>query len=270
MIFGKKDGAAAKKPELPIGVPSAGPGSSSSSSFLTGPSSSTADASALRELNELREEKEASNDLLVRSAAMMEATLFPMKFAGGRPPAAQTKDAHNKTFTDLFAYLNQTDGWSSKEAQPNVLRSCLQDISLEYCQRYTAIMTEEFLAEHPNVMADKNNEALIQQLSDRLQEQEPFCMMVDACIVNGFAHAKCRPSSCPFGDPTACRFLTSCFYESMQQQYAAALGVSLPNATLAGAASPPGTESSGAERMDEPSGQATSQGKKKSGWGFGG
>jgi hypothetical protein len=261
MFGGNKGGAATeKKPELPVGVPatSATPAPSSSASAAY-------NVAASKELEKLQEEKTAMNDLLVRSAAMMEAVLFPMTYAA--PPSTRMQDPQ-KNYTDLFAYLNQTDGWASPTARPKVLRSCLQDVALEYCQRFTTIMTEEFLAAHPDVMADKDNEDLISQLTDRLQEQEPYCMLVDACIINGFVHAKCRPATCPFADPTACRFLTSCFYESMQQQYAKALGISLPNATAATSASA-GNAASDAlgDNKDETS--HTAAGKKKSAWGFG-
>lgn len=268
-IFGgSSKGAAKAKPELPVGVPAAATTATAFSNVAGGSaaasSSSYATAAASQELDKLKEEKAEMNDLLVRSAAMMEAVLFPMTYAG--PPSSRMEDPH-KNYTDLFAYLNQTDGWSSVTARPKVLRSCLQDVALEYCQRFTTIMTEEFLAAHPDVVADKDNEDLISKLTDRLQEQEPYCMLVDACIINGFVHAKCRPAACPFSDPTACRFLTSCFYESMQQQYATALGVSLPNATAATTATASGASDALDDHNDESS--QASAGKKKSGWGIG-
>jgi hypothetical protein len=258
-VFGGRGNAKKNtpKPELPVGMPTTDAAASSSAS------SPVAAAAALQELDKLRQESRAGDDLLVRSAAMLEAALFPMRVAG--PARSQMHDAYNRTFTDLFAFLNQTEGWSSTAPKSKVLRSCLQDLSLEYCQRYTTIMTEEFLAEYPGVVADKSNQDLVSRLSDRLEEQEPYCMLVDACVINGFVHAKCRPSGCPFSDPTACRFLTSCFYESMQKQYAKALGVELPPANATVATSPTGDA-----RTDQGNAQHASKGKKKSGWGVGG
>ena len=264
--------AGGTKPALPVGIPSsvgpvgtaaaAGGGkfreSGQSSSSDEEAATAAAAVKALEQVRKLQDDAKISNDLLARSAAMMEAVLFPMTYPG--PVSTRMRDAH-KNYTDLFAYLNQTDGWTTldaaagaaaaasqqrqqqqynpaTEARHQVLRACLQDVALEYCQRFSAIATDEYLSEHPEALSNVSatTDDLIALIADHLQHQEPYCAIVETCVIHDFIPDQCRPSICPFADPAACRFITSCFYESMQQQYARALGITLPNGTAAAAA----------------------------------
>ena len=64
------------------------------------------------------------------------------------------------------------------------------------------------------------------ELRQHLNETEPFCQGMDECALADFTLPQCQPKRCPFVDQTACRYLTACLTETLQQEYADALELS--------------------------------------------
>lgn len=235
-----------KKPELPVGLPSSSSSSSSSSSM---------DDSQLKKL---KDEKTEMHELAIRGSVMVESLLFPTTTTNAQYASSTLMSSDGKNFTDAFRFLNASDGWTSTATGALILRTCVQDVSLDYCQRYTTLITEELFAEAPASSTNWTKMSIL--LEERLQRQEPYCLLIENCVLSDFKAAPCRPASCPYQDPVACRYLTSCFYDSMQADYAKALGIDF-NATKMSKAAP---ESNKEET------KTTTQEKKGGGfWGLG-
>ena len=72
---------------------------------------------------------------------------------------------------------------------------------------------------------------LEQELKIMIEASEPFCDSIEACIIDGFTSASCRSPTCPFVNPAACGYMSACFDESIQRDYAKAMGLELPPKT---------------------------------------
>lgn len=133
---------------------------------------------------------------------------------------------------DMFTVLHQEKAWEkSDRVMADVLRNCVAELSLDYCQR-----TSQKAAN--NLVDDLTNQGmsveemlalpdLEQQILDRVAQAEPYCVLLDACIVSNFTGTECQPQTCPFQNPAACAYLTSCLDPTLQEEYADALGLSL-------------------------------------------
>ena len=211
MLFGKKPSAADKA--LPVGIPM-NTGSS------PGAAGSTATASQLKLL---QEEHEELRNLVVRSSVIVETLLFPVTATN----ATTTSIRHDngKNYTDLFRYMNETQAWQSENASDQILQSCVMEVSLDYCVRLQDSLAKDWLSQFSSIQ-DITEQAwkLYQpQLQANIAQQEPFCSIVEDCVVTNFVGATCRPPSCPFEDSTACRYLTACLTDELQLEYAVAM-----------------------------------------------
>ena len=216
---------------LPVGVPASAGGTTSTtttSSLSSGSSGSMAQQTAA--LKEAKAELKQYEELIMRSSILLDATLFPV--------AEETSGS-----TDLFTYLYDHQGWDATDASSQVMRTCAMEIALDYCTRLTTHQTTALIAAKTGVNAEAGAgdtlETLEAELKTMIATAEPFCDSLEACIVDGFSTPVCRPVSCPFQKEAACHYLSSCFDTSIQQDYATAMGLTLPTATT-------GTASTGA------------------------
>ena len=93
-----------------------------------------------------------------------------------------------------------------------------------------------------------------QELKRKLITAEPYCGLFDECYASDFSAEECRPAACPFSQ-SACSYLTACFDEAVQKEYAVALGL-----IKEGEEFPP--------TKKEPEAAEVATGKEKGGWGF--
>jgi hypothetical protein len=117
--------------------------------------------------------------------------------------------------------------------------------------------TDEFLKQYeklPKAEQEKADlSALAKRLEDDIKRREPYCVILEGCVLGEFKSPECRPPMCPFQDRAACRYLTSCLFKSMKDDYAKAMGVTRE-------------EQAKAPKKDEPA--AAKAEKKKGFWGF--
>lgn len=228
-LFGKKEIKA-----LPIGVPST----------ATGAAVQNATNDAL--ISKLTDEKQKMKDVALRSSSMIEALLFPAhtKFT------ATTSDLH-RNFTDVFALLESKNGWSSSDKESTVLRTCAADVALDYCSRFAELTALGYF--HGDVVP--STEQVVQVLKDG----EPYCLLIESCIREEFKSDDCRPSTCPFHDMVACRYLTSCLFPTLERDYAKALGYNETSESTTATSDQTSAKDASTESAGE---------KKKKGWGF--
>jgi len=216
MLFGKKKSAAEKT--LPIGIPIAG--SSGTSTILAA------------QLKQLHDDQEKLENVAVRSSVIVDTLLFPAK---AKDSNETTLIMHNdgKNYTDVFAYMNQNQVWKSETASHKVLRTCVMEVALDYCGRLQNNLAEDWLGQFSNIqdITEQAWNSYQPQLQASIAQQEPFCVIVEDCVLSDFAAEQCRPSTCPFDDHTACRYLTSCFTEQLQHEYATAMNLDVSQPT---------------------------------------
>jgi hypothetical protein len=218
---------------LPVGLPSLGSSGSSG-----------AQVSALqKQVKELSTKSKDYAKLIVRSSSVVDALLFPV----GQPSQVvlpnQTNTAKGNTttttnnnasyafdtFTDVFAVLHQRNGWnlntSAVTSNPTtyVILSCALDVILDVCQRVNTHVTTDVAEHYPLEDVFRNFTKLDLMINAMVDQREPYCGILDDCLLKNFEPAKCRPPTCPFHDPAACRYLTACLTEPIQTEYALAL-----------------------------------------------
>lgn len=205
-----------KNAQLPIGVPSTGSSAGSSG----GTSTSTAGATSDESSAEVKKWKTAAEDMgkvASRAAIMIESLLF------------------GEDSTDMFTFLDQCKAWNnptSYKGLEDIYRACVMETSLDYCQRLSEPVgnkiVEQLLAanlsEQELQAASENMEALIME---ELKKKEPYCGILDECIVNNMKDAKCRPKTCPFNNERACQMLNSCQDPGIVKEYAEALNLDI-------------------------------------------
>ena len=112
-----------------------------------------------------------------------------------------------------------------------IVRSCVLEAVLDVCQRLQVHIAETWLSEQkPIPQVEYLTQEHLQQFEPethrRMQEQEPYCLHIDQCIMEQLEPVDvCLPTTCPFQDPYKCRYLTACFVDAVQQEYAQALDV---------------------------------------------
>ena len=65
------------------------------------------------------------------------------------------------------------------------------------------------------------------RLMDDVKTQEPYCGLIEICMVSDFEGEECQPEKCPFENGAACDYLESCFDPKIQNEYGVALGLIL-------------------------------------------
>ena len=65
-----------------------------------------------------------------------------------------------------------------------------------------------------------------------MEEDEPYCGIIENCIVSNFEEDECRPQMCPFVNDAACTYVTSCFDGPVQDEYGLALGLIVEGETV--------------------------------------
>ena len=240
-LFGKKDKDSVAEKNLPVGVPQA--------------------AAAERKVQGLQEEWDTMRDLAVRTSSFLDAVLFPVATTG-IDSSMTDANANGGTYADVFGQLTKSNGWHDKtNATAAVLRMCIMEAALDVCERLNLRVAENWLEEHPitNVATITDTELALfeNDTKSTIQQKEPFCMIAKDCVIKDFQPPECRPDKCPFSDPTACRYLTACLTSALQEEYAAAMGLTLPSST----------SGSGTLETPQPKGQ-TGKPKEKKGWGI--
>lgn len=178
--------------------------------------------SKLLEVKAKVEEEKAS---ATRTAEFLDATLFPLLM----PDSPQMSD-NGKNYTDIFAFLRNLKAWDSETPVEAVLRTCVAEVSLDYCTRCSNKFTEDWAAQLPasHDITDQDVAQFREDLEVYFNTSEPFCGTMDDCIAANFTKTSCRPAKCPFSDTTGCRYLTTCLSESLQTEYAEAMNLKLP------------------------------------------
>ena len=143
------------------------------------------------------------------------------------------------SYIDPFEVLASDGGWdaksmrtdasSSSSIDPYLLRTCVTDLSLDYCTRVNTRATTAFLDEITNAVDDPNAEypslsEVDSILGDRVAALEPYCGVYDECLVTDFQGEKCRPEACPFVEDITCRYISSCFHGKIRGEYEDIMG----------------------------------------------
>lgn len=272
LFFGKRTKPKDKK--LPQGIPaqgsvspaSAGAGAGTSSgtaSFAsaTGATSSTSGAATEKQVQELEAQVKEYSEVAVRSSVLLDAVLFPLSTG-----SYEMETDNNKNATDVFALMADTNGWTNTDNVDKVLRACVMDISLDYCSRLSNYLTNDWVSKQVGLesLTDEVVNAFTTFLNQSLPESEPYCLLVEDCILSDYAKEECRPAECPFKDPAACRYISACLAPDLQIEYASALNLSAGDGTSTATAD--STSSSSSDTADSTT--TTSSSKPKGGWGL--
>ncbi len=111
--------------------------------------------------------------------------------------------------SDAFSTLHSSNLWDSTDDP--ILRSCVVDLTLDYCSRFLSKLDQEF----PNES--------VENLMAKLSDAEPYCGVFEACFEKDFSPAACRPEKCPFVSNMACAYTSTCLTDSIRAEYMAAM-----------------------------------------------
>ncbi|KAL7457070.1 hypothetical protein ACHAWC_009983 [Mediolabrus comicus] len=216
-----------KEGSLPVGVP---PGFQPELRGLGSGKPAAANAAELnaleQKLNVTKKEKELYEKAVTHSSNLLEGMLFP------------SDGKSEKESRDVFSTLTSTDGWFSNattipsdapnDEHPTILRSCALELSIDYCNRVTTRETNayvETLNAIPESEPFPSLDEIEKKLLDDVKSKEPYCSILESCILNDYEAEECRPEKCPFQNKAACTYLESCFDASVQTEYGIALGL---------------------------------------------
>ncbi|KAL7467123.1 hypothetical protein ACHAXS_007387 [Conticribra weissflogii] len=223
---------------LPVGIPPGfqtefrGAGGASTSSSASGSMANAADMKKMNELEAKLNSTEEARDLyekaVTHSSYLLEGLLFP----SSNDPSGDEK------VMDPFAILAESDGWFSNatalppnapnDNHPSILRSCMLELIIDYCNRITTRKTNAYLDELsaiPDYEPFPSMDEIEKRLLDDVKGQEPFCAMIETCMLNNFEDEECRPAKCPFENKVACNYLEVCMNPNVQDEYGVALGL---------------------------------------------
>ncbi|KAL3943884.1 MAG: hypothetical protein SGBAC_002042 [Bacillariaceae sp.] len=216
---------------LPVGVPRVGGSGNSGGNEGTQGLADTAKTAALeKQVEALVKTTNQLEKLAFRGDALLDTLLNPV--------TSSTLE------TDPYFSMKEHNVWESvakkeENAENQILYSCVVQMSLDYCQRVSKEVATEIVlkleATGQTIEEMLESPTLEQDILSAVAEIEPHCGLVDDCLVNSFADEKCRPDTCPFTNPNACRYLTACFDPIVQSDYAEALAESLKAESLAAA-----------------------------------
>lgn len=206
-----------KKPieMLPLGIPGqSGEGGSGASPAAL--------ARIEQEVDGLKEQSQSLSNLVIRSGSMLDALLFPVT-AKNTTKHTSYDAVSGKNVTDMFSLIH--DRWESTELRDLVLKTCVGETTLDYCQRLGTHITEEWMNSYPSLedISVSDIDEFSEGLPSNIIKQEPYCGIIEDCVRKDFVNETCRPASCPFTDPTACRYLSACLSDVVYQEYEDAL-----------------------------------------------
>jgi hypothetical protein len=208
---------------LPIGIPGSRESMVASSATATGTgktlSNGVSDAAAALLQEELNLYKNLTHELgkiADRTSTMMESILL----SGDK-------------YIDMFTLMDERNAWldtGNNSAEDDIYRSCVLEVSLDYCGRTAKHVGTELVDELEK--SGKSLEEMLQNETNTIEatilsllaEKEPYCAILESCIVQDMKDEECRPKQCPFRNEIACRYLTSCNDPSIMVEYAEALG----------------------------------------------
>lgn len=262
LVFGKR--TKPKDKALPMGIPgqsaigrSTGSGNGSRSAAAgTGASTGTSSTASDKQLKELEAEVKEYKDVALRSSTLLDAILFPLTTGEYEIATDNSKNA-----TDVFHLLADSSGWNSTGNQDLILKTCVMEISLDYCSRLSTWLTNDWVGKQVGLetLTDEVVAAYTNYLNEALPASEPYCLLVEECVLSDYAKEECRPQQCPFRDPAACRYLSACLAPELQAEYAKALKLSPVDSESATATT---------EKTDATSSSSSGSTKKKGGWGM--
>jgi len=235
--YNKNKGKSKGGGSLPVGVPPnfqpelrgiGGSGSGGGAAVDAAASAQEVKALELK-LNATTEEKKLYEKAVSHSSQLLNGMLFPTS-------KNDTKEARH----DVFTILTKSDGWYSNatslpnedtpnDEHPSILRSCALELSIDYCTRITTRETNtylEVLSAIPESDPFPSLEEIESHLLDEVKKQEPYCGIIETCMVSNFEELEeCRPEVCPFVNDAACTYLESCLDPTVQDEYGRALGL---------------------------------------------
>ena len=183
--------------------------------------------SDVQELHSLRKEMNKTVSLAVRTSSMMQALFLPESVKDNIYPMLSD---YNKNYTDMYAMLQKIDAWGKMSNDNTVLRTCVTELTMDYCDRIATQYMESWIDTWPlnQTITDEIFDEYQLQMSEYVNNTEPQCyyyVVQNVCTASNFTNSHCRPHTCPFQDRTACRFLTACLTDQLQMEYAEALQV---------------------------------------------
>ena len=224
----------------------------------TGGGMSTAETAGLQkqvksledQINSANKLLETSNEAVLHASYTVDSFLLPTTPVDAELGADCVVESSYPPYVDVYAALKKSDGWdATADSGPStgdsadgastdvatgatsdlsnefILRSCVVDLSLDYCTRVSTRVTTDYLDE-----LEKIPEADYPKLSDldallanRTDEVEPYCTAFTECYVEEFKEESCRPESCPFKNEVACRYVANCLDARIKQEYREAL-----------------------------------------------
>jgi thiol-disulfide isomerase/thioredoxin len=178
-----------------------------------------------QELQSLRTEMNRTLSLAVRSSALLDVIFTPVREKESSYPLLNDS---GRNYTDVYAMLQELSAWKpGSTSYSQIARTCATELTLDYCDRLSTNFMETWIDTWP--LQKKLTEAAFadfqSQLAANLNGTEPHCVHMDECSLSNFTKPVCQPKSCPFRDYTACRYLTACLTDSMQLEYAEAMGL---------------------------------------------
>lgn len=182
-----------------------------------------------RKTASLEVDVQMNRDLALRSSSIINVMLFPVTDVMPKP----LMQDNYTDFPDIFAYLFTQDRWLVQNDTPSlVLRTCTMEMVMDLCERLTNHATNEWVNNLKVTTIDEITDEQLARFTDDVMDavhgREPFCALVEKCVIEDYMPPECRPLSCPFHDRMACRYVTACLTETMQQAYADALNVTVP------------------------------------------
>ena len=226
---------------IPVGIPPNSAhnlGSTVAGGGSAGGGSSSAEAAATAQevkdlklkLNITTQEKELYEKAVTHSSNLLDGLLFPNDGEGDDPTTGTKRDP--------FTILTNSDGWyqnattlpegASNEEHPTILRSCMMELTIDYCTRITTRSTKVYL-EELNAIPESDPFPSMEEIEKRLMEDvtkvEPYCGLIESCMLGNFESEGCRPEKCPFENRAACHYVDSCLDPEVQDEYGLALGL---------------------------------------------
>ena len=191
-----------------------------------------------------------SNEAVLHASYTVDSFLLPTVPKEGELGADCVVKTAYPPYVDVYAALKTSDGWdataesgkasgagdvgdetdddaaTSPLSDEYLLRSCVVDLSLDYCTRVSTRVTTDYLDELeriPEADYPKMSD-LDALLTNRTDAVEPYCSTFTECYLEEFMDdAKCRPDTCPFKNEAACRYVANCLDARIKKEYVEAL-----------------------------------------------